>query len=277
MLTLSLIIPVYNEERHIKACLDAIASQTEMPTEVIVVDNNCTDNTIAIAEAYPFVQIITESTQGLIAARNAGFEHASSDIYGRIDADSQVDPDWVQRVLSNFEADHLTHGLTGYGKTDVLPYSPWPRVVLATLVYFWYVQFTIGVQVMWGANMALRASSWGKIKQNTCLDDKQVHEDQDISLHLLANDMKIVLDKKLRITTSGQHYRYLPKTIYYAHLRRKTVELHKSGGTLLKARKYKISRKSAAVKLCLSAPFILYVWVASIVLFPLDYLLLRLR
>lgn len=50
MLTLTLVIPVFNEEHQIKGCLDAVASQTVMPDEVIVVDNNCTDRTIEIAQ-----------------------------------------------------------------------------------------------------------------------------------------------------------------------------------------------------------------------------------
>src|SRR6185437_1716246 len=59
-LTLSLVIPAYNEERYIKHCLDAIASQTVTPMEVFVVDNNSTDSTAAIAKNYEFVQVLSE-------------------------------------------------------------------------------------------------------------------------------------------------------------------------------------------------------------------------
>ena len=49
-LTLSIVIPVFNEERYIKACLDSIAAQTVKLDEVIVVDNNSTDKTVLIAK-----------------------------------------------------------------------------------------------------------------------------------------------------------------------------------------------------------------------------------
>nr|MDQ2973765.1 glycosyltransferase [bacterium] len=63
-MTLSLVIPVYNEEYNIKRCLTAIAGQTIMPDEVIVVDNNCVDKTIEIAKSFGFVTVVKEPKQG---------------------------------------------------------------------------------------------------------------------------------------------------------------------------------------------------------------------
>ena len=64
-LTLSIVIPVYNEQDQIKGCLDAIKNQTIAPQEVIVVDNNSNDNSIAIAKKYAFVRIITAKIKAL--------------------------------------------------------------------------------------------------------------------------------------------------------------------------------------------------------------------
>ena len=57
---ISVVIPCYNEEAAIGACLDALASQIPQPSEVIVVDNNCTDRTAEIAQSYGFVTVIQE-------------------------------------------------------------------------------------------------------------------------------------------------------------------------------------------------------------------------
>src|ERR1019366_8076903 len=84
----SLVIPAYNEKHHIKACLDHIASQRVVPYEVIVVDNASTDKTAAIARSYDFVTLITEKRQGVVFARDTGFNLARGDIIGRIDADT---------------------------------------------------------------------------------------------------------------------------------------------------------------------------------------------
>jgi glycosyltransferase involved in cell wall biosynthesis len=54
--TISLIIPAYNEEAYLGACLDAVmANIAGKAFEVIVVDNNSTDGTKAVAERYPAI------------------------------------------------------------------------------------------------------------------------------------------------------------------------------------------------------------------------------
>ena len=53
-LTLTIVIPAYNEAANLSSCLDTIASQSIMPGQVIVVDNNSTDQTAEIAERYSF-------------------------------------------------------------------------------------------------------------------------------------------------------------------------------------------------------------------------------
>src|SRR5687767_1835934 len=94
-LRVSLVIPAYNEESHLRACLDAVAAQTVRPFEVIVVDNNSTDTTVAIARSYSFVAVMHESQQGIVYARNAGFNAARGDIIARIDADTHLSPNWI--------------------------------------------------------------------------------------------------------------------------------------------------------------------------------------
>ena len=49
---ISIVIPAYNEEKRIEACLKNIVTQIEKPFEVIVVDNNCTDKTAEIAREF---------------------------------------------------------------------------------------------------------------------------------------------------------------------------------------------------------------------------------
>src|SRR5260221_7568754 len=93
-LRISIIIPAYNEEGHLPACLDAIAAQTLKPDEVIVVDNNSTDKTVEIAKKYPFVKLLNEKRQGLRYTRNTGLDAATGDVIGRIDTDSILSPKW---------------------------------------------------------------------------------------------------------------------------------------------------------------------------------------
>src|SRR6056297_224747 len=139
MLSLTLVIPVYNEEHHIKACLESVAAQSRMLDQVIVVDNNCTDKTIEIAESFDFVTVIMEAQQGRGHARTAGFNAAKSDIIGRIDADSRLHVEWAERVMKSFEDDTEQQGLTGLGKTSFIPGFSGLRTSLFARAYYWFV------------------------------------------------------------------------------------------------------------------------------------------
>jgi len=138
-LTVSIVIPVYNEEHHILACLLAVQRQTVLPYEVIVVDNNCTDRTISIAKQFSFVKIITQPKQGRGWARSAGFTAAKGDIIGRIDADSRLSPYWAQTVTESFTNDQELQGVTGLGSTSLLPRLGKVFGTFWSRAYYWVV------------------------------------------------------------------------------------------------------------------------------------------
>ncbi len=189
--SLSIIIPAYNEARHIKACLDAIAAQTEMPDEVIVVDNNSTDRTVEIARSYPFVTAVNEATQGIVYARNCGFNATKTDIIGRIDADSILPVDWVARIKEFYaEAEHFEHyAYTGGGYFYNKP-LPGLNAWLQSQFAFRTNRLIMGHYILFGSNMALPRHLWEAVKDEMCLRN-DIHEDLDLSIHLHRHQYKI--------------------------------------------------------------------------------------
>lgn len=181
-LTLSIIIPAYNEEHHLKACLDAIAAQTVAPDEVIVVDNNSTDETTTIAKSYENVRVIKELKQGRANARTAGFDAARSQILGRIDADTVIGIDWVERVKLFYQNPaHQETGLSGgayFYNMRLGHFGGWWQGQIA----FRTNRLLLGHYVLYGSNSALPAKLWNKIKTNVCYDP-DIHEDLDLSIH----------------------------------------------------------------------------------------------
>lgn len=199
-LTLSIIIPAYNEERHIKNCLESIATQTEKPDEVIVVDNNSTDATASIAKSYPFVKLIKENNQGIVFARNAGFNEASSDILGRIDADTVLPPGWVAYAQRFYRSkEHSQHALTGGGYFYNL-YFPPARVNgwFQSQIAFRINRFIMGHYILWGSNMAMTAEQWRAVKDQTC-DAQDIHEDLDLAIHLHRRGYQITYRSRLKV------------------------------------------------------------------------------
>lgn len=189
--SLSIIIPAYNETRHIKACLDAIAAQTVMPDEVILVDNNSIDRTVEIASSYPFVTIVNESMQGIAYARNRGFNATKADIIGRIDADSILPIDWVARIKAfyadSYHFDHYAYTGGGYFYNKPLPnLNSWLQSQFA----FRANRFIMGHYILFGSNMAMPRHIWEDVRSDMCLRT-DIHEDLDLSIHLHRHEYKI--------------------------------------------------------------------------------------
>lgn len=183
-LTLSLVIPAYNEEDHIARCLEAIAKQTVKPLEVIVVDNNSTDRTAAIAEQYPFVQVIHELRQGVTFARNRGFNAARGDLIGRIDADSLLKPGWVAHALRFYGSQqrHRTTALTGSAYIYNLTFprlSGWFQGQIA----FRMNRLILGHYITWGSNMVIPKEMWENVRDDLHYRN-DIHEDLDLAIHL---------------------------------------------------------------------------------------------
>src|SRR6266404_4658729 len=199
-LTLTIVIPVFNEQEHIAACLSAIAAQTVRPDEVIVVDNNSTDKTVNIVRQYSFAKLIRERKQGVLYAKNKGFKSAKSDIIGRIDADSILPPRWVESV-KHFMEDGQYDALTGPVNYYDMPLPEknyyldhWMR----SSIYNWSPRSPF----LFGSNMAIRKLAWSELKSHLC-HDTYMHEDLDLAIHLYNHGKKILYTNELLAGASG--------------------------------------------------------------------------
>lgn len=105
---LSLIICTYNNSRQLRETLASIAAQrvgSGTTFEVVVVDNNCTDDTTAVVTSFANeyrsidTRLIRERRQGLTPARHCGFAHAQSEWIAYVDDDCVLHPDWVEQAL----------------------------------------------------------------------------------------------------------------------------------------------------------------------------------
>ena len=102
---LSFVIPAYNEEHYLPACLESILAQTRDlgdEVEIIVVNNASSDRTREVALSYPGVTVVDEMRKGLPWARQAGFAASSGELIANVDSDSRLTPGWVKQVLDTF-------------------------------------------------------------------------------------------------------------------------------------------------------------------------------
>lgn len=195
---ISIIIPAYNEERYLGACLDSVAALSWRPHEVIVVDNGSTDGTAAIARRYPFVRLLHQPERGRVFAQNMGFDAATGDVLARIDADAVLPTDWTARIATYF--DH-----PGADRTAWTGGASFYNVRLPQLVgwAYGYLAFRInklltGHPTLWGSSMALPRALWQEVSGEVCMRP-DLHEDLDLSIHLHRHGHNIVYDLHTKV------------------------------------------------------------------------------
>lgn len=100
---ISVIVPAYNEENYLDACLTSLTRQAfpSADYEVIVVDNASTDRTAEIAKKYP-VKVVSEPRRSVVRARQAGFDASRGQIIASADADTVYPSGWLRLISAAF-------------------------------------------------------------------------------------------------------------------------------------------------------------------------------
>ncbi len=116
METVSIIIPCYNEEKHIARCLDSIIAN-DYPKdlmEILVIDGMSTDNSRTILaryiEKYPFIRIVDNPKRIKPCALNIGIQSAKGDVIIRMDAHAVYYPNYISKsvqYIEQYKADNV--------------------------------------------------------------------------------------------------------------------------------------------------------------------------
>lgn len=113
---LSVVIPVHNRARYIESAIHSLLAQREAPAfEIVVVDDGCTDDTVAKVEAVgdDRIRLVHMPTnQGIAAARNRGIAAATGEYVAFLDSDDQARPERLARQ-ADFLARRPDHAAVG--------------------------------------------------------------------------------------------------------------------------------------------------------------------
>ncbi|HKY43061.1 MAG TPA: glycosyltransferase family A protein [Pyrinomonadaceae bacterium] len=110
----SVIIPVHNGGRYLRAALESVFAQTYRPFEVIVVDDGSTDDSGVIAQSFPEVRYIQQANQGVATARNNGIDAAGGEFFAFLDQDDLWTPEKLRLQIAYL----LNHPDVGYTLTQ---------------------------------------------------------------------------------------------------------------------------------------------------------------
>ncbi len=112
-LKVAVVIPAYNEEKYLAACLSSLHGQDYAGDyEITVVDNGSTDGTADIARSFG-VRLVSCPERGVVLARQKGALLSDADVIVQADADSVLPANWLSSIARHFENDGNIVGLAG--------------------------------------------------------------------------------------------------------------------------------------------------------------------
>ncbi len=116
----SVIIPVYNQEKVIERCINSVLNQTYKELQVIVINDGSTDNTEKLLMPYlnrdPRLEIYHADNKGVSAARNYGLSLVKGEYIQFVDGDDYVSETLVEDMVTALETVHADMGVCNYYK-----------------------------------------------------------------------------------------------------------------------------------------------------------------
>ncbi len=204
-LSVSVVIPVKDDARHLEVCLAALARQTEAPIEIVIVDNASSDDSAEVARRFGTV-VVEEPAPGIPAAASSGYDAALGAIIARVDADSVPPVDWVQRVRAALEADPGLSAVTGPGEFPALAApARWLARTFYMRLYFSVFGRRLGHPPVFGSNFAMTRQAWLAARDRVHRHDPEVHDDLDLS-YALPPDARVLLDPQLTMPISARPF-----------------------------------------------------------------------
>jgi len=202
---ISVVIPAYNEELFLPQLLASLKKQTfpKDEYEVIVVDNNSTDDTAKIAKQF-HARVVTETKRGYAHACNAGFASATGEIIARADAVYIQPKEWLEKIWTAFQKDQKLVAIGG-------PLYPLESSLIENVIYYPAIVIWMSILKLLGdgflfPNMAVRK----QIFEKTGGFDTHLQFGEDTKMCLkLVKLGKVIFSPNLYVYTSIRKMRSL--------------------------------------------------------------------
>ena len=123
----SVIIPVYNSEKTLPACVESLLNQTYKDYELILIDDGSTDHSSELCDELQETcrsrgvrcQVIHQENGGVSRARNCGMDHANGEFFVCVDSDDVVEPCYLEDLVRTAEAHpEFGHVICGFKCTS---------------------------------------------------------------------------------------------------------------------------------------------------------------
>ena len=111
---ITIIVPVYNAEKHVRECLESIIAQTFTGWECVLVDDGSKDNSGSICDEYAQrdhrFRVIHKKNGGASSARNVGLNNINTPFFTCVDVDDRISPQFISKLLEYKDSDMAIGG-----------------------------------------------------------------------------------------------------------------------------------------------------------------------
>ncbi|HET6551199.1 MAG TPA: CDP-glycerol glycerophosphotransferase family protein [Solirubrobacter sp.] len=197
----SVVVPIYNVETYLAACLESLAAQTLTDIEVVMVNDGSTDGSPAIAEAFaardPRFKLISQPNGGLSRARNTGIDAATGEFLAFVDSDDVVAPNAYELLVAALDrsgsdfASGFAHRLTSSGTRPVVFLA---KAFAETRLKTHITRDRLLLRDRTAWNKLFRRSFWDE--QGRRFPDGRLYEDIPVTLplHFAARSVDVLSD-----------------------------------------------------------------------------------
>ena len=212
MCRVSVIVPVYQVEQWLPACLDSLFAQSFKDFEMILVDDGTRDGSNRIMEDYKArdsrIRILHKENGGLSSARNAGLDVAKGEYIAFLDSDDTAAPDWLEGTVKIAERDGSDMVLYNYRKVEQgtagPPFLPiqdgcfdFEKMPLSQYFYHYWMPYVHGQE------------AWSRIYRRSLIEDNHIRFAPN--REIFAEDTlfsAMAMMHARRISASGKAYIY---------------------------------------------------------------------
>lgn len=220
---ISVIVPLYNAECHIKQCIESLLNQSYKDYELVIINDGSTDNSLNIVnkllKGRDNINIYTQENKGVSVARNVGISKATGKYITFIDSDDIVDKHYIETLHnaideSNFDLIMSGSSYLSNGKITrkvTLADDTWSIKDLSTK--FLYIDYTTSIH--------------GKLYKKELIDKYNIKfnskmsyaEDRDFNIEYIRH-----INKARNISYIGYYYNTdiagsLSKKVYIDNLK----------------------------------------------------------
>ena len=204
---ITVVIPAYNEEKNLPYALKSLTEQTYSNFDIIVADNNSTDNTAKIIAEYKATRVFVKE-KGYVFALDTGMHQATGEIIAVTDADTTVASDWLEQIANSFN-DPKVVGLTG--SIAINGNNIANKMLNGLYATFLALHFAVGKPHLTGFNFAVRKDAF--LKVNGLNKKFTMSPDVDLGLRLKKYG-KLIYASKVKIVPSMRRWEdSIPKTL----------------------------------------------------------------